>query len=52
MAGEKEILEALEDFQKQCNENKRLRRMQRDRTRVLHYTATDTGDAHHNGGGR
>jgi len=45
MASAKEILEALEDFQKQCNENKRLRRMQRDWTKVLHYRATDTGDA-------
>jgi len=45
MASAEEILEALADFQKQCNENKRLRRMQRDWTRILHYAATDTGDA-------
>jgi putative sterol carrier protein len=45
MASAAEILEALADFQKQCNENKRLRRMQRDWTKVLHYTASDTGDA-------
>jgi putative sterol carrier protein len=45
MADAAEILEALADFQKQCNENKRLRRMQRDWTKVLHYTASDTGDA-------
>jgi len=44
MADAQEILEALKDFQKTCNENKRLRRMQRDWTRVLHYTATDSGD--------
>ena len=45
MADSEEIMEALEDFQKQCNDNKRLRRMQRDWTKVLHYIATDTGDA-------
>jgi putative sterol carrier protein len=45
MASAAEILEALADFQKQCNENKRLRKMQRDWTKVLHYTASDTGDA-------
>jgi putative sterol carrier protein len=44
MATADEIVEALEDFQKQCNENKRLRRMQRDWTKVLHYLAADTGD--------
>ncbi len=45
MAGSDEIMEALQDFMKQCNENKRLRRMQRDWTKLLHYVATDTGDA-------
>ena len=45
MAGSDEIMEALLDFMKQCNENKRLRRMQRDWTKLLHYVATDTGDA-------
>ena len=45
MATSQEIMEALIDFQQQCNDNKRLRRMQRDWTRLLHYVATDTGDA-------
>lgn len=45
MADADEIMEALLDFQKQCNDNKRLRRMQRDWTKTLHYVATDTGDA-------
>jgi putative sterol carrier protein len=44
MATSEEILEALEDFRTQCNDNKRLRRMQRDWTKVLHYVASDTGD--------
>jgi putative sterol carrier protein len=45
MATSDEIMEALTDFQDQCNNNKRLRRMQRDWSKVLHYTTTDTGDA-------
>ena len=45
MATADEIMEALADFQVQCNNNKRLRRMQRDWTKVLHYKAFDTGDA-------
>ncbi len=45
MADSKEILNGLYDFQSQCNGNKRLRRMQRDWTKVIHYSATDTGDA-------
>lgn len=44
MATSEEIMEALEDFQTQCNGNKRLRRMQRDWTKVLHFHAIDTGD--------
>jgi putative sterol carrier protein len=44
MADSEEIMEALLDLQNQCNENKRLRRMQRDWTKLLHYLATDTGD--------
>jgi putative sterol carrier protein len=39
-----EILEALGDYQTQCNSNARLRRMQRDWTKRLHFHATDTGD--------
>ena len=45
MATSEEIIEALADFKEQCNNNKRLRRMQRDWTKVLHYKAIDTGDA-------
>lgn len=44
MATAQEILEALADYQVQCNGNERLRRMQRDWTRRLHFCATDTGD--------
>lgn len=44
MATSQEILEALADYQVQCNENERLRRMQKDWTRRLHFLATDTGD--------
>jgi len=44
MATSDEIMEALADFKEQCNSNKRLRRMQRDWTKVLHYVAFDTGD--------
>ena len=45
MSTSDEIMEALLDFKEQCNNNKRLRRMQRDWTKVLHYIATDTKDA-------
>ncbi len=44
MASSGEILEALADYQVQCNNNKRLRRMQRDWSRLLHFSAEDTGD--------
>ncbi len=44
MATSEEIMEALADFQQQCNNNKRLRRMQRDWTKVLHFKGTETGD--------
>ncbi len=44
MAASNEIIEALEDFKEQCNSNKRLRRMQRDWTKILHYKAVDTND--------
>jgi putative sterol carrier protein len=44
MATSDEIMEALADFTEQCNNNKRLRRMQRDWTKKLHYTAVDTKD--------
>jgi putative sterol carrier protein len=39
-----EIMEALADYTIQCNQNKRLRRMQRDWTKLLHFVAEDTGD--------
>ena len=44
MATGQEILEALADYQAQCNKNERLRRMQRDWTRLLHFHAEETGD--------
>lgn len=44
MATTREILDALADYQVQCNENARLRRMQKDWSRVLHFHATDTED--------
>lgn len=45
MASSEEIMNALFDFERQCNGNKRLRRMQRDWSKVIHYCASDTGDA-------
>lgn len=44
MATTAEILEALADYQEQCNGNERLRRMQKEWTRRLHFRATDTDD--------
>lgn len=44
MASRAEILEALADYQVQCNQNARLRRMQRDWSRRLHFLATDSWD--------
>ena len=44
MASGAEILEALADYQVQCNGNQRLRRMQRDWSRLLHFHAEDTND--------
>jgi putative sterol carrier protein len=44
VATSQEILDALTDYQVNCNENKRLRRMQRDWTKLLHFNAEDTGD--------
>ena len=44
MATKDEILESLADYQFQCNGNERLRRMQRDWSRLLHFHAEDTGD--------
>ena len=45
MATSEEIMEALADFREQCNNNKRLRRMQRDWSKIIHYKAIDTGDS-------
>ncbi|MEI6389071.1 MAG: SCP2 sterol-binding domain-containing protein [Spirochaetota bacterium] len=45
MATSEEIMEALADYQVQCNGNARLRRMQKDWTRLLHFNADDTGDS-------
>lgn len=44
MASWEELAEALADYTVTCNANERLRRMQRDWSRVLHFTCTDTGD--------
>ena len=44
MASGEQILEALADYQIQCNQNARLRRMQRDWTRLLHFHAEETND--------
>jgi len=45
VATSQEILEALADYQVQCNDNKRLRKMQRDWSKLLHFVADDTGDS-------
>ncbi|MBI5503637.1 MAG: SCP2 sterol-binding domain-containing protein [Deltaproteobacteria bacterium] len=45
MATSQEILDALADYQVQCNDNKRLRRMQRDWSKLLHFVADDTDDS-------
>jgi len=44
MATSQDILEALADYQVQCNENKRLRKMQRDWSKLIHFIAEDTND--------
>jgi putative sterol carrier protein len=44
MATSEQILESLADYQVQCNGNARLRRMQRDWSRLLHFHAEDTDD--------
>jgi len=45
MATSDEIMEALADYTIQCNENKRLRRMQRDWTKRIHFITEETDDA-------
>ena len=42
MADWQEIDEALADYTVSCNTNERLRKMQRDWTRVLHFVCTDS----------
>ncbi len=44
MATSQEVLEALADYQVQCNKNERLRRMQRDWSKLLHFNSEDTSD--------
>lgn len=43
MADWEELREALADYTVSCNENERLRKMQRDWSRVLHFVCSDTG---------
>ncbi len=42
MADWNELSEALADYTISCNENERLRKMQRDWSRVLHFVCSDT----------
>ncbi len=42
MADWDEISEALADYTISCNENQRLRKMQRDWSRMLHFVCSDT----------
>ncbi|MEI8051346.1 MAG: SCP2 sterol-binding domain-containing protein [Actinomycetes bacterium] len=44
MAAWDEIGEALADYTATCNSNERLRKMQRDWSRVLHFICSDTTD--------
>jgi len=44
MADWAELDEALADYKETCNSNERLRKMQREWSRVLHFSCTDTGD--------
>ena len=43
MADWDELAEALADYTVNCNENARLRKMQRDWSRVLHFVCSDNG---------
>jgi putative sterol carrier protein len=43
MADWQELSEALDDYTISCNSNERLRKMQRDWTRVLHFICSDAG---------
>jgi len=44
MADWQELEEALADYTVSCNSNERLRRMQRDWSRTLHFICSDTDD--------
>ena len=44
MATYEEIDEALVDYTESCNTNERLRKMQRDWSRTLHFICSDTSD--------
>lgn len=44
MATWRDIAEGLADYQKSCNENERLRRMQRDWSRLLNFSSLDGDD--------
>jgi len=41
MASWDEIAEALADYQQSCNQNQRLRRVQRDWSRLINFTCLD-----------
>jgi putative sterol carrier protein len=41
MADWTELSDALEDYRENCNSNARLRKMQRDWSRVLHFVCSD-----------
>jgi putative sterol carrier protein len=43
MADWAELQEALADYTVSCNSNERLRKMQRDWTRLLHFVCSDNG---------
>ena len=44
MANWDELAEALADYTVTCNGNERLRKMQRDWTKVLHFACSDSDD--------
>ncbi len=45
MADWDELTEALADYTVSCNANERLRKMQREWSRMLHFVCSDNGDA-------
>ena len=47
MATWDELAESLADYTVSCNTNERLRKMQKDWTRLLHFVCSDTGDVFH-----